>query len=143
MLSFLVTTIATQAQTVTHQQIQGKWKMFYFSDENGSANVETHTVTINEKTTEPKEEVDILYEDIMNQAEDAVFTVKEDVVVNIVQDEEYKFAYKLENKDGNSYMIMEQNLDNQGNPRVFVVDGLLHLAYDSRKLDVVYKRIKE
>ncbi|RYE18741.1 MAG: hypothetical protein EOP51_21310 [Sphingobacteriales bacterium] len=139
--AFMLTAMSAGAQEVTQQELQGNWTMSYFKDENGTANVAEGTWKVNDKPTVAKEQVEEQYEFIIQQAKGAVLKIEGAAISQVVMGEEHKAELKLENKDGKTYMIVDEQ-GRQDRPQVFIDKGQLHVIDSEIKAELVYVRAK-
>lgn len=134
---FAATGFATQAQTVTQQQLQGKWRLATVVNESGTVDVIKGTWKLNEDVKD-KEVQEELFNDIVLQAQDAVLTIAGDNATQTVMGQEYKSHFTLEDKDGKTYIAMEEGTT--GVPQIYVQDGRMHLADEG--MEMIYVPIK-
>ncbi|MES2486922.1 MAG: hypothetical protein V4581_13380 [Bacteroidota bacterium] len=142
-LAMLVfTALAVQAQTVTKEQLQGKWRMVSFSDENGSADVLNGTWKINDKPTMPKNEVESQYKSIVEQTKDALLKIEGNTASQIVLGEEFKGQFTLEDKNGKTYMTMDEERGMSSKPQIYIEKGQMHIIDNEIKAHLVYNMVK-
>lgn len=134
---FAATGFAAKAQTVTQQQLQGKWRLATVVNESGTVDVIKGTWKLNEDVKD-KEVQEELFNDIVLQAQDAVLTIAGDNATQTVMGQEYKSHFTLEDKDGKTYIAMEEGTT--GVPQIYVQDGRMHLADEG--MEMIYIPIK-
>jgi len=136
------TAFAVQAQTVTKEQLQGKWRMVSFTDENGSADVLNGTWKINDKPAMPKDQVERQYEGIVSQAKDAVLKIEGNTASQMVLGEEFKGQFTLEDKNGKTYMAMDEEGGQSSTPQIYIEKGQMHIIDNEIKAHLVYNFVK-
>ena len=138
---FVFTAVATKAQTVTQAQLQGKWKMVGFKDENGSVDVANGTWKVNDNSVSPKEDVDEQYNYIVEQAREALLKIEGNTASQVVMSKEMSSKFTLEYKDGKTYLVTEGR-GQADMVQVFIDKGQMHLVNTQIKAEMVYNRVK-
>ncbi len=134
---FTLAAIALQAQTVTKDQLQGKWRLIMFNDDSGSIDIVKGTWKIKDNV-EDKDAVEEQYNNIVLQAQDAILTIKDNMAAQVVGGQEYKGVFTLQEKDGKTYIKIDEGTT--GVPQVFFKDGKMHL--DDQGMEMVYEPVK-
>jgi hypothetical protein len=134
---FMLAAFVVKAQTVTQAQLQGKWRMATFIDQNGTVDIIKGTWKVNEGVPF-KEQVEEMYNDIVLQAQEAVLTIKDNTAMQVVGGHEFGGVYTLDEKDGKTYFHMDKGVT--GVPHVFVQDNFMHLSDDD--FEMVYVKMQ-
>jgi hypothetical protein len=134
---FILAALATQAQTATQQQLQGKWRLATLKDDSGSVDVIKGTWKLNEGVKD-KEMIEGMYNDIVLQAQDAVLVIADDTASQVIMGQEYKAHYTLEDKEGKTYITMYEGTT--GIPQIYVKDGKMFLV--DEEMEMVYVPVK-
>ncbi|KOS07810.1 hypothetical protein AM493_18440 [Flavobacterium akiainvivens] len=136
---FMLAAVALHAQTITQEQLQGKWRLVTYNDNNGSIDIVKGTWKVNDDV-QNKVSIEEQYNDIVLQAQEAVLTIKGNTASQTVMGEEHSGSFTLQDKDGKTYMTVDQ--DTTTVPQVFIKDNALHLADAGVGMEMIYKPIK-
>ena len=142
LLLLVAASFAAQAQTVTQKDLQGKWKLVTFINENGTVDIAKGTWKLNAGAEDAKDNAAELYEGIIAQSKDAVLVIKGDTASQVVEGQEFETQYSLEDKNGKTYITMDQGTT--GAPQVFIKDGQMHVLDENHELDMemIYSPVK-
>jgi hypothetical protein len=134
---FAIMGFAANAQTVTKQELQGKWRLAILNNDSGSVDVIKGTWKVKDDVKD-KDIQEEMFNDVVLQAQDAVLTIAGDTATQKIMGTEYKANYTLEDKDGKTYITMDEGTT--GTPQVFVQDGNMHIVDGG--IEMIYTPVK-
>lgn len=138
-LAFAVGTIAGKAQTVTQEEMQGKWRIAAYNPyyDYGSIDVENGTYTISDNADD-KQDAENKLKQTLQESKDYVMTISDDKITEEIAGKKKKTKFTLADFKNKTYIggIVKSGLK----PIVYLKDGKLYWVETYKT--IIFKKIE-
>ena len=137
--------VGAQAQKNMQRDIQGKWKLVSYQDEQVYIDAEKGTYVLDEGfkgmlSPDDLKEADHDYKIMTAQYKNATLEFKGDQAVQIIGTETYGGTFTLETAGGETVLTISTTEDTEEEAVITIEKGLLRVTIDDT-MDLVYKRV--